>query len=448
MNSVSSSGKVSDSAHTNTEQIALKVASRWEKGTHTLDYLLEREFERSKANPSERAKITEWVYNWGRSRGSARFLLDASLDRGLDSLAPKLRIQLEITICRLLHEERTPKPIIVSTAVEHIKQTHGNPLAKLANAVLRKIADKPLPWPEVHKDPVHYLVHSRSHPVWIVERWLDRWGFERTQEQLDWDNRRPQLWLRYNRLRLTLDEATSKLQEADVGFEPSTGHTGYFRLTSSFYPEAASLVRSGYFSVQDPSASLSVRLLAPHKEMRILDLCAAPGGKTTLIAELADDAASIVAIDASADRLRMLNEATDRLGITSVRTLVADGRNITGNLELQKLTGSFDAVLVDVPCSGFGVLNRRADLRWRRKPEDFANLIELQRSLIRAGAQMTRAGGVLVYSTCSIEPEENEEIVQEFLSGQPEFTVTEEINTYSPGDGIDGVYAAHIIRQP
>jgi 16S rRNA (cytosine967-C5)-methyltransferase len=441
--------------------LILRIASIWEKGSHTLDYLLDRELKRSKIDSTARSAVTEWIYGWGRSRGSARYLLDASLDRGLDSLDPKLRLHLEMIASRLLIEERTPKPIVVSRAVDYIKQLHGSNLGKLSNAVLRKIADRPPPWPNPDVDPVHHLAVSRSHPDWIVARWLDRWGFDKTRDQLDWDNTRPQLWLRNNPLRQSTDEAVSQLEAAGVEFEISQEFSGFFRLKSSFHPAAEALVSSGLFTVQDPSASLAVHLLAPKSGMSILDLCAAPGGKTTLIAELIGDSGQILAVDVSVDRLNKLDLASSKLGLTSIQTQVADGRDIENNPDLYDRVGTFDAVLVDIPCSGTGVMNRRADLRWRRTPEDFSDLTELQRALLRSGAAATRPGGTLVYSTCSIEPEENEEIVHDFLRDHPEFkadagsrdipetflTNVGELNSFSPRDGIDGIYSARMIKK-
>lgn len=423
--------------------------------------MIRDEFLRSKLTSPEKAQITDRVSGWARGRGAARFLLSNQLRQGLDSVPPVLRRRLEVAVSQILYEERTPKPILVSATVEEIKRQHGDHLGNLANAVLRGISRfsrSELPWPDRVTDLAGHLAEASSHPRWIVQRWLNRGGEERTQEQLEWDNQRPHIWLRWNLLRGGREEAVRRLGAAHIEFEELAEFPHYYRLKSAFYPDAVAEVETGFFSVQDPSASLAVRLMNPAPGMKILDLCAAPGGKTTLAAELCGNRCQITAVDVSADRLKRLEESVSRLGIENVRIVRDDVLTLD---KTDNHLGQFDAVLLDVPCSGFGVLARRADLRWRRKPEDLPELIALQGRMIRAAAQFVRLGGILIYSTCSIEPEENEAIVRQFLNESEEFclesfhsdvpgrlfTSPAEVNTISPRDRVDGVYAARIVRK-
>lgn len=453
-------------------EFLLSLVSLWERSGHTLDYLLKRGFARSEFSSSEKAKITDQAYGWARWRGTARFLLSKKLNRGLDSLPSKMRRCLELAVCRLLFEERTPAAIVVNQAVARIHKGFGGSLAGVANAVLREIAELTSK-SHLHnassgeaaisaffnpeENPADYLAVSASHPNWIVKRWLNRWGFDRTRELLRWNNERPAVWLRWNRLKGAVEKAQEILISTQVLFEEHSELKGYFRLLSMFQPSAADLVEQGWFSVQDPSAALAVYLLDPRPGQKILDLCAAPGGKTTLAAELTEDRAVIIAVDRSADRLKMLNQYLNRAGIHSVHIVVSDGRIFA---DTKKAQASFDAVLVDAPCTGFGVMSRRADLRWRRKPEDIPKLVTLQGELLRAGSRCVKPGGTLVYSTCSIEPEENEGVVADFLEENPHFIPDTkvqpllrsfrlrpgEIASESPRDRIDGVYAARLIR--
>ncbi|TKJ41771.1 16S rRNA (cytosine(967)-C(5))-methyltransferase [candidate division LCP-89 bacterium B3_LCP] len=439
-----------------TEQIISRIMKHWEDSTNTVDFLLSRELDKSTLSAADKARITDGIYNWVRCRGSARYLLNAALRKGINSIPPKLRRQLELAVCRMLFDDRVPKPIIVSSAIEAIKRDQGAKLVSTANAVLRRISDDPPPWPDADNNPVDFLAASYSHPDWIVDRWLKRWGNERTIRQLAWDNERPYIWLRYNRLKLELEAAKLTLQTAGIDFDTFPDHTGYFKLKSGFYPDAAALVKAGYFTVQDPSASLSVRLLNPKKDWKILDMCAAPGGKTTHIAEVTNAESEILAVDSSGDRLKMLKKSLKRLNIKGVRTLEADCTKLSNFIG----ESTFDAVLIDVPCSGLGVLSRRADLRWRRKQADLGDLTNLQRMLIRAGAEVLRPGGFLVYSTCSIEPEENEDIVDDFLKDFKDFHITDnktdipknyfpspgQMCTFSPDHKIDGIYAVKLTR--
>lgn len=439
------------------DQVLLRLVASWETSSHTLDFLLDREFRRSDLSLAEKAQITEQASNWARGRGAAIHLLNQTLTRGLQSLPPPLRRTLEISVCRILFEERTPQAIIASHTVEEVKKAYGTKLAGLVNAVLRRLINEPLPWPDRQADPVAFLAASTSHPAWIIERWLERWDFDRVQAQAQWDNLRPALWLRWNRLRGGLDKARESIAAANLRVTESPDFPGFFRLKGSFYPEAAERVIAGDFQVQDPSASLAALLLDPQPGTEVVDLCAAPGGKATLMAELTGNRARITAVDLSRHRLEPLEKSLGKLGITSLETVAADAREFALD---PANAGRFEAVLLDVPCSGFGVLARRADLRWRRKPEDLPELVALQKELIRAGSRCLKPGGVLIYSTCSIEPQENQGIVADFLAGfdnfQPDaippgipdkfITAPGEIATDSPRDLIDGAYAARLIR--
>jgi 16S rRNA (cytosine967-C5)-methyltransferase len=439
------------------ESTVQQIVAAWESSSHTLDYLLEGAFRQSNLTSAEKAQVTEQTCNWARGRGTAIYWLTQTLTKGPQSLPPPLRRKLEVTACRILFEERTPKPIIASRTVEEVKSEYGTRLAGLTNAVLRRLIADPPAWPDRKTDPVAYLAAVTSHPEWILKRWLARWEFDRVLAQAHWDNLRPALWLRWNRMRGDLDKAREVITSNELKVLAAPAFEGFFKLESPFYPIAARLVASGDFQVQDPSASLAVRLLSPKADQEIVDLCAAPGGKTTLMAQMAESPARITAVDLSAPRLATLQRTLSSLGLTGLKTVAQDARSFAEDAANQS---RFDAVLLDVPCSGFGVLGRRADLRWRRQPQDMVDLIALQRELIRAASSCVKPGGILVYSTCSIEGEENQEIVHEFLAeynnfqpdavpaGFPtEFIIAPgEIATYSPRDQIDGAYAARLIR--
>jgi 16S rRNA (cytosine967-C5)-methyltransferase len=435
----------------------LRILANWEKSRHTLDYLLERELKAGDLQPAQRARITDGASNWGRGRGSAKYLLSKTLRKNPEKLPRDARLLLELAVSRILSEERTPKEIITSQTVTEIRRQFGPDLGATANAVLRAICSEPPSWPDAEANPIDFLAVSTSHPEWIIERWLNRWGLERTLELTRWNNQRPSLWLRVNLLRGDATWGEQKLNTARIEFEARAEFAGYFRLKSPFYPDAAKLIDEGDFSIQDPSASLTVRLLDPRPGMKILDLCAAPGGKTALLAELCANEAVIVAVDRSPSRLKKIEAALNKLGIGGVALVAGDGREFD---PANRSFGLFDAVLVDAPCSGFGVLSRRADLRWRRRPEDLPDLRVLQGELLQAASRCVRPGGSVVYSTCTIEPEENEQVVHDFLSRNGSFSLDEtsfhvpqifmagpgQVATFSPRDGVDGIYGARLIR--
>ena len=439
-------------------ELLLRIMAAWERGSHTLDFLLDRRLKSSALESGRRAQVTDRAANWARGRGAAKYLLEQKLRKPPSKLPDAARRLLEVAVCRILFEERTPKEIIVSQTIDEIRERAGDSLGRVANAVLRAITRGDFTWPDAGEDPTGFLAASTSHPKWIIERWLPRWGYDRTRQQALWDNARPAIWLRRNGLRGNSSWAEGKLREAAVEYEQRPDFDGYFKLQGSLYPDAAALVQAGDFSIQDPSASLAVRLLNPQPGMKILDLCAAPGGKTTQMAELGGNEAVIVAVDKSPHRLEKLTESLERLGIGGVVTVAADG--CTFDLQ-QSEFGLFDAVLVDAPCSGLGVLARRADLRWRRQPEEIAELAQLQMELLRAGSRCLRPGGCLIYSTCTIEPEENEQIVLDFIREADSFTLDDaafnipphyitgpgQALTISPRDQLDGVFAARLTRR-
>jgi len=438
--------------------VLLRIIAAWERGTHTLDFLLDRHLKSSGLEPGQRAQITDRAANWARGRGAAKYLLEQKLRKPPSKLPEAARRLLELAVCRILFEERTPKEIIASQAVDDIRERAGNSLAGVANAVLRSLTRGDFAWPDAGEDPAGFLAATTSHPKWIIERWLSRWDYERTRQQVLWDNARPAIWMRGNRLRGDTSWPEGRLREADIDFEQHQDFDGYFKLQGSLYPDAAALVQAGDFSIQDPSASLAIRLLNPQPGMKILDLCAAPGGKTTQMAELGGNEAVIVAVDKSPHRLEKLKESMQRLGIGGVVTVAADGCTFDSQ---RSAFGLFDAVLVDAPCSGLGVLARRADLRWRRQPEEIAELAQLQLELLRAGSRCLRPGGCLIYSTCTIEPEENEQVVLNFIHESDSFDLDDasfnisphfftgpgQVLTVSPRDQVDGVFAARLMRR-
>jgi 16S rRNA (cytosine967-C5)-methyltransferase len=285
-----------------------------------------------------------------------------------------------------------------------------------------------------------------------VARWIKRFGVQETIALCEENNKNPFLSLRVNRLKTSIQELQNRL----ANFNLSTFLSPYidnFMLTQSL-PDLNQfeLFQQGMFSIQDASAGLACRLLSPEPHDTIVDLCAAPGGKTTFLAELTDDRARIVAIDLNQSRLKLIRQNLNRLGLKSVQLVRADG----AQLACRKV----DKVIVDAPCSGLGVLAKRADLRWKRTPQQLDELTELQLRLLRNAAKILKPGGVLVYCTCTIEPEENELMVERFLQENKEFHTesasrfvpegvtnsTGYVYTFPHRHKMDGSFAARLIK--
>jgi 16S rRNA (cytosine967-C5)-methyltransferase len=286
------------------------------------------------------------------------------------------------------------------------------------NAVLRAISRNshrlPLPARPPGGDPLAYLELSLSHPEWLAKRWLARYGFEGAEAWEQFNNTPAPLTLRVNNLKTEPDALVRSLAEHGVGVQPARYAPNAFVVTSG-NPLRTPLAGTGLFVVQDEASQLVALLGAPDPGMRVLDTCASPGGKTTAMASMSGDRAEIVATDVRSARLELLRETVKASGAKNVRIQQAD-------LEAGLPFGEeFDLVFVDAPCSGLGTLRRDPDIRWRRAEADLAPLSRAQLTMIQNAAKAVRPGGRLVYSTCSSEPEENDEVVSQFLRSNGAF---------------------------
>jgi len=279
-----------------------------------------------------------------------------------------------------------------------------------------------------------------SHPQWLVEKWQKRFGEERTQQLLEWNNTPPKTFARVNTLKIDAGRLIEKWCEENVEYDfvrrEQLEENLIFELKS--HPPLNSLAsfRDGWFYIQDPATLLAVRELAPQPGETILDLCAAPGGKTTFIAQMINNEGKIVACDISEERLKLVQENCTRLGVTCVEPILFSTFNLQPSI--------FNRILVDAPCSNTGVMRRRVDLRWRISPEEILRLQKTQLDLLGLAATKLKPGGVLVYSTCSLEPEENSEVVKEFLREHKNFKLENERELLPFVDNVDGAFVARL----
>jgi 16S rRNA (cytosine967-C5)-methyltransferase len=317
-------------------------------------------------------------------------------------------------------------------------------------AAVRSIEADELPSPTTGK-LARDLAVRHSHPTWVVRRWLERFGEEETVALLKSDNVRPSYSLRINTLRTSQEEFGKRLDDLDIAWRPSK-YLNDFVVVERLQPIIrGGLLADGLCSVQDEAAGLVVRMLAPQPGETILDGAAAPGGKALYAAQLMKNEGRIVAIDLHEARTRLIRTAADAHGSTIIEPQTADLR--TAEFDTQ-----FDRVLLDVPCSGLGVLAKRADLRWQASLKKIEELVDLQDELLDAAAHHVRPGGLLVYSTCTIAPEENAERVRAFLERHSSFS-TEQVQGVAPTSmqtpegyfatlphihGMDGAFAARL----
>jgi 16S rRNA (cytosine967-C5)-methyltransferase len=359
---------------------------------------------------------------------------------------PTIQWCLRLGLYQIFWLSRVPDHAAVFETVEQVKQLGFGPQAGFVNAVLRgclrEEAQLRLALEELQKsDPAR----AYSHPQWLFERWQAQFGSEEAIKLLEWNNRPPVTYARINTLKADPGKLLEQWRDEDVQynfFQRSwTGESVIFQLKE--HPPLASLrsFQEGQFYIQDPSTLAAVHDLDPQPGESILDLCAAPGGKTTFIAQRMQNQGRIVAEDTNPERLQLLRENCTRLGTTCVDVVRSP------ETFLPELSAQFDRVLLDAPCSNTGVIRRRVDLRWRLSPGEIDRMRRVQEELVERALVQLKPGGILAYSTCSLEPEENGEQVKRFLAAHSDCELDGERFLLPVRDGVDGAYVARILRK-
>ena len=422
---------------------------------------LDRALSRHELSPLDRGLATEIVYGVTRRRNTLDWALGLVLSRPLEGLDPWTRNALRLGAYQLLYLDAIPAHAAVNEAVELGKRYGHAGIAKLINGVLRNLARRlpALPYPDPATDPVAHLALRHSHPEWLVRRWLARFGFAETVALLEADNAAPAFTIRANRLRTSREELLAQLGREGVVAEPGRYHPQALNLLEHPAVTEIRAFDQGLFTVQDETSMLATAALDPRPGNTVLDACAGMGGKTTHLAELMGNDGRVIAADIHPHKLEKLREAAVRLGVEIVEARQADARELGGELE-----GRADAALVDAPCTGLGVLRRRPDARWRKRESMLGEMPELQYEILVSAARCLRPGGVLVYSTCSIEPEENGAVVRRLLSQLPGFSPdplqphlpnalgpdlgpgASELQLLPHRHGVDGFYVARLRR--
>jgi 16S rRNA (cytosine967-C5)-methyltransferase len=436
-------------------QLAWQVLQAVAAGAYA-DGALERELNRLPLPPADRALATELAYGAIRQRRLLDAWLDALGKVPAERQPPRLRWLLHLGCYQLLFSARVPAAAAVNTSVELAKRAGLGRLAPVANgllrALLRRRAELPAgapPWqglPQLEGELADALPAAtglglrHSLPAWLAELLLQWLTPQRAEAFAASCNQPPGLDLRVNPLRASREQVLAALQQAGVAAEPLaepqaialSGRVGDLRQLPGY--------GEGHWCVQDRSAQRIAPLLQPAPGQRILDACAAPGGKSTHLAELLGDQGEIWAVDRAEARVRRLQRNAERLGLGCIRPLVADAAQLVA--QRPDWRGSFDRVLLDAPCSGLGTLARHADARWRIEPAAISALVALQRQLLEGLLPLLRPGGLLVYATCTVHPAENDAVIAALLASQPQLALRSSQQWWpgqSPGDGF---YAA------
>lgn len=426
----------------NSRQLAFfALRDIYQRGAFT-DIALDRVLRTAQLSNAERGLATELVYGCVRRSRTLDAIIDQLGKKKASQQPPDLRTILHIGLYQLRYQQRIPASAAVNTAVELAKANGFTGLAGVVNGLLRQYerlanpdtsnpqSNDPLQLPT---DLVERLGILHSFPNWMIQMWINQLGADETQQLCAWFNQIPTIDLRVNRLKVSIEDVEAALQSAGIEVQriPSvpqalrvTGGTGSVQQLPGF--------SEGWWTIQDSSAQLVSYLLQPKAGDVVIDACAAPGGKTTHIAELMGDQGKIWACDRAASRLKKLQENTQRLQLESIQICTGDSRDFS------EFTNSADAVLLDAPCSGLGTLHRRPDIRWRVTPETVQELAVLQKELLENVATWVKPEGVLVYATCTLHPEENEGVIQPFLEQHPHWHIeppSASFNTFATPQG-------------
>ena len=363
---------------------------------------------------------------------------------------------IRIALYQILFLDRIPDSAAVNESVEFLKRHCGIPAGRTANGILRNFLRNrdDTRYPDKSDNYVKYLSVIYSHPEWLVKRFIELFGTADTEKLLKRNNEIPPTSIRVNTLKFSLQELLAYLQENDIAFLRSPWLENTILITDRNFRIASSdIFREGNITIQDTSATLVATLAAAKPQTRILDLCAAPGGKSFFLAEATGDSSSITALDKFPIKLQAMQNEIDRLAYKSIHPTAGDAREFRSEVK-------YDLILCDVPCSGLGVISKKPDIKWRRTPQEIDQMLALQQQILNHASELVSIGGAIIYSTCTIEAKENYDNIAMFLAGHPDFEI-EPAENFLPKeickDGMmqtfphlhdtDGAFAVRLIKK-
>ncbi|MBW4507135.1 MAG: 16S rRNA (cytosine(967)-C(5))-methyltransferase [Scytonematopsis contorta HA4267-MV1] len=411
-------------------QLAFIALRDVHKGAY-VDVALDKVLQKASLPDNDRRLMTELVYGCTRRQRTLDAIIDQFAKKKSHQQPKELRAILHLGLYQLRYQERIPPSAAVNTTVDLAKENGFPGLTGFVNGLLRQYirsqekntppssllsppSSPPLPTPH---SPLPGLGIQHSFPDWVIDVWLEQFGYAETERLCEWMNQTPAIDLRINPLCTSIEQVETALKSVGIASRRIPHLNQALRLLDN--PGSIQNLpgfNQGWWTVQDCSAQLVSYLLDPQPGEIIIDACAAPGGKTTHIAELMGDNGTIRACDRTPSRLKKVQENFQRLKLHSIEVLTGDSRELP-------FENTADRVLLDAPCSGLGTLHRHADARWRQTPESVVELSQLQKDLISHTATFVKSGGVLVYSTCTLHPAENEQVIEWFLSENPSWEI-------------------------
>jgi 16S rRNA (cytosine967-C5)-methyltransferase len=399
----------------NVRSIAMDMLVAIEKNQSYSNLLLNTTIEKHELSAKDVGLLTELTYGTLQRRMALDYYLEPFV-KDNKKLANWVHHLLRLTLYQMVYLDRIPDRAAIYEAVEIAKIRGHKGIASLVNGVLRSIQREGLPSMEKVSDPNKRLSLETSHPEWLITRWVNQFGYEKTKEMCEINLTAPLQTARVNTTKISRDECVAILEE-----------DGYHIEKSPFIPEAIRSLKGnlastisfkyGMFTIQDESSMLAAYALGAEQNEFILDACAAPGGKSTHIAEKMNNTGEVISVDLHQHKVRLINDNAKRLGLENIKTSISDSRHLQEKFK----TESFDRILLDAPCSGFGVMRRKPDMKYTKTEKDIERLSTIQQYLLMSVSPLLKKGGILVYSTCTVDKEENENTVKTFLDKHPDF---------------------------
>ena len=402
-------------------EVALKAIYRVNEDDAYSNLVLDELLAKSNLSNADKGLVTQILYGSLRYRNSLDWIINQFASQKVVDMTPWVRNALRMGVYQLQYLDKVPDHAACNETVEVAKNHCNRGALGFINAILRNVLRQPekISFPDLEQNPIQHIRYKYSFPQWMIERWVKDFGVKKTVELAKSLNAEPETFLRTNFLKAEVNQLIAELEEEGVEAE-------HYSLSSEFN-EAVSVLKQGkidnlstyqqgMFQVQGLSSMLVSHILNPKSDEFVIDLCAGLGGKTTHLAQLMNNQGKILAVDIHQNKLKKLATNAQRLGIKNIETKASDGRKV----EINQLVDKF---LIDAPCSGFGVINKKPEIKWQRKPQDIDQLAKIQIELLAYAAKQLKAGGEIIYSTCTFNQRENEAVIASFKEEHQDFEV-------------------------
>lgn len=408
----------------NARQVALLVLARVEQEQGFSNLVLNEILRSAQLAKADSGLATELVYGTLQRQNTLDYILKPYVAKGVEKLDLWVRCLLRMAIYQLFYLDKVPVHAAINEAVEMAKKLGHTGISGMVNGVLRNVVRNMPNGERQIVIPDSMAVAERisiehAHPLWLVKQWMKQFGQETTLEMCKSNNLPPRASARVNRLRISREALIQQLEQQEVEVHPSTLSKDGIVVRHAGHLAASDWYSSGLLTIQDESSMLVAQAVDAHPGMRVLDCCAAPGGKSTHIAEWMDNQGELIANDIYPHKSRLIANHAERLGITCLQTNTRDASKLAEQFE----SSSFDRILLDAPCSGLGVIRRKPEIKWHKEGQDSKSLAKLQMELIAHVSTLLKPGGILVYSTCTVADIENEKVVNDFLCNHNEFEI-------------------------